>query len=194
MEKNHLKLEKSPSEIDYIRQSGFRPQIVGCIISKPLKKDITKPAEIAFLQNKILFVYKEKYKLWQLPQGGIDNNETITQATLREMTEELGKNFTKSFQIDRIIGEDRLIFPKQLQGSRKLQTDTGEKIFMIGKKYFFVVISVSNTNLNINETEFDDYQWLNYKEALKLVNKIHQKGKRQIILKGLKLLRQQNLL
>lgn len=166
------------TEIDQIRQSGFRPQIVGCIISN----------------NKILFVYKEKYKLWQLPQGGIDNGEDVEKATFREMIEELGKNFVSSFKINSIIDKDKLIFPKQNQGSRELKTDTGKSIFMIGKKYFFVPIATNNKNLDITDTEFDNYTWLNYKEATNLAKKIYQKGKQQTTLKALESLRKQNLL
>ena len=159
-------------DIDKIRQDGFRPQVVGCIMHN----------------NKILFVYKEKYKLWQLPQGGIDNGENIQQAAIREMAEELGKDFTKSFHIDTMIGEDKLIFPRYLQGSRNLQTDTGEEKLMLGKKYFFIPIQTDNANLDISQTEFDDYQWLNYAEATLITKNIFQKGKRQLITKIINLL------
>jgi len=165
-------------QIDKIRQEGFRPQVVGCIIA----------------DNKILFVYKEKYKLWQLPQGGVDNREDIEQATTREMTEELGKDFTKSFRVSKVIGEDKLIFPKHLQGSRTLRTDKGKEIFMLGKKYFFVPITTTNKNLNITKTEFDDYKWLGYQEALNLTARIYQKGKQQTTLKALESLHRQKSL
>jgi putative (di)nucleoside polyphosphate hydrolase len=158
--------------IDKIRQEGFRPQVVGCILHN----------------KKILFVYKEKHKLWQLPQGGIDNKESIEQATLREMSEELGINFTKSFQIGKIIGEDKLIFPKYLQGSRNLQTDNGEEKLMLGKKYFFIPIQTTTETLDITKTEFDDYKWLTYEESLELTKKIYQKGKQQLTLRIITLL------
>jgi putative (di)nucleoside polyphosphate hydrolase len=159
-------------EIDKIRQEGFRPQVVCCILRN----------------NKILFVYKKKYKLWQLPQGGIDNKESIEQATLREMSEELGTDFTKSFQIGKIVGEDKLIFPKHLQGSRNLQTDNGEEKLMLGKKYFFVPIQTTTETLDITQSEFDDYKWLSYEEAIELTQKIYQKGKQQLTLKIITLL------
>ncbi len=165
-------------EIDEIRQNGFRPQVVCCILRN----------------NKILFVYKEKYKLWQLPQGGIDNKETIEQATLREMSEELGTDFTKSFQIDEIIGRDELIFPKHLQGSRNLQTDNGEKKLMLGKQYFFIPIQTTTAILDITKTEFDNYKWLTYEESLELTKKIYQKGKQQLTLKIIQTLHNKKLL
>jgi putative (di)nucleoside polyphosphate hydrolase len=165
-------------QIDSIRREGLRPQVVGCILH----------------DNKILFVYKEKYKLWQLPQGGIDNKESIKQAVIREMTEELGVEFTKSFQIGEVIGDDTLIFPKHLQGSRNLQTDTGEEKLMLGKKYFFIPIQTDNKNLDISQTEFDDYKWLNYEEALQTTSTIYQKGKQQLTQKIITLLHKNKLL
>jgi putative (di)nucleoside polyphosphate hydrolase len=178
-------------EIDKIRKNGFRPQVVGCIILKPSEEN---SAETESLQNKILFVYKQKYELWQLPQGGIDNGESIEMAITREMAEELGKDFTSSFNIEIIIGEDKLIFPERIQDSRELQTDAGKNIFMLGKKYFFVSATTSDAELNIIDTEFDDYQWLTYKEALDLTKKIYQKGKRQTTLKVLAALHNKDLL
>ncbi len=165
-------------QIDNIRQEGLRPQVIGCILH----------------DKKILFVYKKKYKLWQLPQGGIDNKETIEQATLREMSEELGTDFTKSFQIDEVIGDDTLIFPKHLHGSRNLQTDSGEEKLMLGKKYFFIPIQTTTPELDITKTEFNDYKWLNYEEALLTTNSIYQKGKQQLTQKIITLLHKKNLL
>ena len=46
-------------EIDSIRKSGFRPTVIACLIKS----------------KRILFVYKRKFHLWQIPQGGVDNNE-----------------------------------------------------------------------------------------------------------------------
>lgn len=166
------------AEIDSIRKEGFRPQVVGCIIAN----------------KQILFVYKEKYNLWQLPQGGINNNETIKQAIIREMTEELGKNFASFFKISSIVSEDKLIFPEQNQGSRKLKTDDTKEVFMLGKKYFFVVINTNNTTLNITKTEFENYKWLDYIKALEITKKIYQPGKQQITVNGLNSLHKHGLL
>jgi len=168
----------SSSQIDKIRQAGFRPQVVGCILNN----------------KKLLFVYKEKYKLWQLPQGGIDNGETIEQAVAREMTEELGKKFSKNLTIKSIIGEDKIIFSKNNQGSRELKTDTDKKIFMLGKKYFFVEIEAKKSNLSINQTEFDDYRWISYQETLSIIKTIHQKRKQEMTAKIVNLLHENDLL
>ncbi len=171
---------KFPSldEIDQIRKTGYRPQIVGC-----------------FLNNKkILFLYDKKYNLWQLPQGGIKNHESIEEAVKREMTEELGERFATSMKIGSIIEQAQLEFPGKIKNSRHLESDAGEKIFMQGKKYFFVAIKTDSAEININETEFDDFKWLEFKEALELAKTIYQKGKQKITTDALESLRNSDLL
>lgn len=169
----------SLEQIDAVRKQGLRPQVVGC-----------------FLNNqKLLFVYHREYNLWQLPQGGIDNFETVDQAFLREMTEEMGEEFTKNASSDiSIIGEDLITFPLAKQGTRELKTDDGKDIFMEGKKYFFAVSETSSTELEIEQTEFDDYKWVSYAESLALADTIYQKGKQRTILKVLETLKEKSLL
>ncbi len=165
----------SLAEIDKIRNQGLRPQAVGCILNG----------------KKIFFLFKEKHNLWQLPQGGIDNQETIDQAIKREMKEELGEKFVNSCdQTTLIIGEDQVLFPTSTQNAKELRNDKGEKVFMKGKKYFFVLVNTNNSKINIKDTEFDDYQWLSLAEAMALANKIYQPGKKRITIKALNLLKE----
>ncbi len=170
----------SPSlaEIDRIRKNGYRPQVVGCFMNS----------------QRILFLYDKKYGLWQLPQGGIDNKETVEQAVLREMSEELGEEFTAPAEIKALLGEDQLEFPDRFKNSREMRTDDGEEMNMRGKKYFFVAIDTDLSNLDIDKTEFDDYKWLDYEGALRLTAAIHQKGKRIITESALAKLRESGLL
>ncbi len=165
-------------EIDQIRKTGFRPQVVGCILNN----------------KKILFFYKNKYNLWQLPQGGIDNRENIEKAVIREMTEELGISFTKKLEVKSLFGYTQLIFPPKLRGSRSLKTDSGASIFMKGKKYFFIEINTNIGNLDIKETEFNKYKWLDYRQAIELSKNIYQKGKREMTTKILSKLHNLDLL
>lgn len=155
----------SLQEIDALRQENIRPGVVGCF----------------FNDDKILFVYKAEHNLWQLPQGGIDNHEDIDTAFAREMEEELGKGFAKNISGEITVhGVDILRFPEHLHGSRKLVTDEGEEKIMQGKAYFFCKAEVSESSLNLEESEFDEYRWLTISEAHTKVDEIYQKGKQKI--------------
>ena len=166
-------------EIDKIRSGGFRPQIVGCFLN----------------DKKILFLFKREHNLWQLPQGGIDNKETIGQAVIREMAEEMGSKFLDSCdKVFTMIGDDQIEFPPSTQNSRDLKTDKGKNIFMKGKKYFFIAINKINLHINIDDTEFNDYKWLLYNQAIELANQIHQRGKKRITINALNLLKKSELI
>ncbi len=169
----------SLSTLDQIRDAGFRPQIVGCLLA----------------DKKILFVFKKEHELWQLPQGGIDNEETLEQAFFREMAEELGSEFTASIGKDlQVVGEDEMEFPAAKQGLRELKTAAGKEIFMVGKKYFFVAAQARAEDFNLTKTEFDDFKWLALDEAEKLCEKIYQRGKKRVTLKALNQLQTSGLL
>jgi len=161
------KQELNLEQINLIRQQGLRPVIVGCIIN----------------DQKLLMVYKEKYNLWFLPQGGIKNEESVSQAIKREMIEELGQSFFDNCQTDFIfLSANQVNFPSKHRGSRDLFTDQGAKIFMKGKKYLFYMIKSDQQDVDITQTEFNDYQWVNYEQGKALAEKIYQKGKKRITL------------
>ena len=166
-------------QLDTLRQTGFRPQVVGCFVN----------------DRRILLVFKKKHRLWQLPQGGIDNCEKPEDALIREMTEELGEDFLAAAgQKYTLLGEDQVEFPRQTKGLRQLTTDDGEEITLKGKHYFFYAIPTQTTKINLNQTEFDDYVWVNYKPAIFLAGKIYQHGKRRVTEKALSLLLDSGLL
>jgi 8-oxo-dGTP pyrophosphatase MutT (NUDIX family) len=169
----------SLKQINEIRKNELRPVVVGCFIN----------------EKKLLIVYSEKYKLWFLPQGGIENNETIPAAIKREMIEELGADFINKTQQDYIyLGENQIDFPKQQHGNRELFTDQGEKKVMKGKKYLFYVIKAKTQAIDIAETEFDKYQWVNYEQGMNFVEKIYQERKKRITLDALDLLKNNNFI
>ncbi len=154
----------SLQKIDKIRQQHLRPEVVGCVL----------------YNKKLLFVYDQKHQLWQLPQGGINNKENIQEAIKREMQEELGESFSKKLKINSLVGDDKIIFPSSQTNTRHLQTDQGKDVAMKGKKYFFIAIDASQQNLDISNTEFDDYKWFSYDSAMLFTNIIYQKGKRRL--------------
>lgn len=170
---------KTLVEIDQIRKKGFRPQVVGCFLN----------------DGKVLLVYKKEHDLWQFPQGGIDNGETMEEALVREMAEELGEKFTEtSNEHISLISEAKVEFPANKQDVRNLQTDDGEPVTMKGKKYFFLAAIALEPEINIAETEFDEYRWVSHEEGLELAEKIYQKGKKRITVKVLSKLKELELI
>ena len=171
---------RSPSltDIDAIRRRGFRPVVVACFLCA----------------GKLLFVFKKEHELWLLPQGGVENGETIETALAREMMEELGSAFANRADIPVFIGEDALTFPTKNQGSRDLKTDAGTAVHMIGKHYFFLGITVHRTELTLADTEFQDARWVTRLEGKNMAETIYQVGRRRITEHALELLQQANLI
>lgn len=169
----------SLEEIDRVRKSGFRPQVVGCIVN----------------EGRLLFVYKKEHDLWQLPQGGIKNGETIENAFWREMREELGeRNISKEEKELKSIGSDIVEFPRATHNAKDLQTDAGEKAYMKGKKYYFMAVEVDDKNFDDNSSDFDDHQWVGYEQGKELTKKIYQQGKRRITERVLDKLMEDNII
>jgi len=166
---------KTLEEIDRIREKGFRPQVVGCFLNN----------------SRLLLVYKKEHDLWQLPQGGIDNRETMEEALVREMKEELGERFINASNENiSLISEAKVEFPLNKQDARNLETDAGETITMKGKKYFFLAAIALESDIDIKVTEFDNYKWVSYGDGKILAEKIYQKGKKRITVKVLNKLKE----
>lgn len=108
----------------------------------------------------------------------------------------MGSEFIKNVDFKNIglIGEEQLLFPASAQGSRDLKTDDGQEVFMKGKKYFFVFAPVKNPTIDISQTEFEEYRWLNYKDAVDMAESIYQKGKQRVTLKALDFLHDKKLI
>lgn len=151
--------------LDDIRRSGYRPEVVGCFLCN----------------EKLLFLYKKEHNLWQLPQGGIKNQETPGQALVREMTEELEDAFiSKCSETAVYFYSDKIDFKISNENSRQLFNDNGVEIGMRGKHYLFYYILSDQAVIKINETEFDDYDWCDLKKCSEIINNIYQIGKKRI--------------
>ncbi len=172
-------LDLTQQEIDDVRKSGYRPQVIGVSINK----------------NRVLFMYHKEYDLWMFPQGGIDNGENLEASFWREMEEELGSGFVSKFDRNlNFILEDQSTFPPTKQGSRSLKTDEGKEVFMKGKVYFVIAAESGTDELDISKTEFDDYKWASFDEAQDLIEKIYQRGKQRITRKIVEQLKSKDLI
>lgn len=101
---------------------------------------------------------------WQMPQGGIDRGETLTQAMKREMMEEVGTN---AFEI---IAESaqwyRYDFPTILRDNLWGGRFRGQQ-----QKWFLLRFTGTDAMINIatHHQEFSAWQWASKEETLSLV-------------------------
>jgi putative (di)nucleoside polyphosphate hydrolase len=99
---------------------------------------------------------------WQMPQGGIDDNENPEEAVWREMMEEIGTNRANLFKISdqwvkyNIPQEtlDRLPWGKEYIGQ--------------SQKWFIFKFSGHNKDINVEtqNPEFSEWRWMNSKELV----------------------------
>lgn len=165
-------------KVNKYRLQGYRPVAVGCFVS----------------EKRVLMLYKDKYRLWQFPQGGIENLETPKQALIREMNEELGQDIASSIKEIKVIGESRVKFPQAAYRQRELKDDHGQLIFMKGKYYLIFAVKTTLTDFDISQSEFNQYVWADYDQASKIAESIYQGGKKRVTVHCLKLLKEQGYL
>lgn len=167
-------------EIDQVRQAGFRPTVVACLIYK----------------KKVLLVFKKKYHHWLMPQGGVENQETLKEALVREVKEELGEKF--ALQLSQIgptlLTEDELDFKESDFKARDLFTDAGQPIEMLGKHYYFLVAEVKDIGFDARKSEFDRVVWANFKKAQKIIESVYLQNKKNILQKSIDVLKEQGLI
>lgn len=106
-------------------------------------------------------------KMWQMPQGGIDEGETLKEAALRELEEEIG---TKEAAI---LGEhpDWLNYdlPQDVLGTALKGQYRGQT-----QKWFAMRFLGDDRQINIDghnghEIEFDQWRWCDIDELIGLV-------------------------
>ena len=167
-------------QLDKHRQEGFRPEASLCLI----------------LDKKILLVFKKEHKLWQLPQGRINNQEEVDTALPRIVKEELGEGVINlvDFSTAKYVEFDQMEFRPGRHEMETLTDDTGREVPMVGKVYYFVALQCSSDKLDITKTQFDQYYWMSSKEAYFLAERIYQKGKRRITMKILDTLFKEQLI
>ena len=98
-------------------------------------------------------------KFWQMPQGGVDKNESFLQAAKRELNEETGIKSIKL--IKKIDGWYIYYLPKNLLGKVWKGKYGGQK-----QKWFIMKFQGSDKeiNVNTNNPEFLEWKWIDPSE------------------------------
>ena len=101
---------------------------------------------------------------WQMPQGGINNNESFFQAAKRELEEETGITKIKLIkELDQWLTYD---LPENLLGKIWQGKYRGQK-----QKWFIMKFEGKDQEIdvNTNNPEFLDWKWINPAELPKIV-------------------------
>ena len=114
--------------------------------------------------------------VWQMPQGGVDNNEKFSDAALRELNEETS---IKSVEIIKEI-ENWYIYelPGYLLGKIWKGKYKGQK-----QKWFIMkfIGEEKEINLNTKRPEFLDWKWIEPKNLIKVVVNFKLKVYKEIL-------------
>lgn len=103
---------------------------------------------------------------WQFPQGGIDKNETPSEAAVRELQEETSLCGLKLIKtLDEGVCYD---FPPEIAKNLNY-----EKRHYVGQKMYWSLFyfngADSEINLQTKEPEFDDFCWTSLKKACEMI-------------------------
>ena len=115
---------------------------------------------IVLNKNNEVFVAKRKdnpVDKWQMPQGGIDLNETPFEAMIRELAEETSiKNIKVLKEIEKSLEYE---LPPNLLGKIWKGKFRGQK-----QKWYIVKFLGDDNEININtkRPEFIEWKWINY--------------------------------
>ena len=103
---------------------------------------------------------------WQMPQGGVDDNENLLYAANRELKEETGVKSTKLIkEIDNWLTYE---LPKNLLGKIWKGKYRGQK-----QKWFIMrfVGDEKEINIRTKNAEFKEWKWININQLLNVVVK-----------------------
>lgn len=106
-------------------------------------------------------------KMWQMPQGGIDEGETPIMAAMRELEEEIGTNNAE------LIGEvpDWINYdlPHELMGTALGGRYRGQTQKWFALRYLGEDEQICIDGINGHEKEFDQWRWADIDELCPLV-------------------------
>lgn len=100
-----------------------------------------------------------KRPLWEFPKGGVEKDETMLQAALRELSEETG------------IPETEVTFVPDFQRTEDYRFTAGEESqrTLIHKQVTYFLAETTQTAIVLSAEESSEFAWLNLEDALKRV-------------------------
>ncbi|MFL1780385.1 RNA pyrophosphohydrolase [Candidatus Hepatincolaceae symbiont of Richtersius coronifer] len=130
--------------------------------------------------NKVLMAQRlDNSSAWQMPQGGIEPNETLEEALLRELKEEIGTNNIK------ILAKTNLLRYKIELPNNSINKDfnfNGQE-----QVWFFVKFLGKDSDINVNtpKPEFSQWKWMPHEEIPNKIVSFKKQLYQDIIKQGL---------
>ena len=106
-------------------------------------------------------------KLWQMPQGGIDEGETPLVAAMRELEEEIGTN--EAELIGEVPGWLNYDLPDELQGAALGGRFRGQTQKWFVMRYLGEDQHINIDGFNGHAIEFDQWRWGEVDELVPLI-------------------------
>ncbi len=117
--------------------------------------------------NQVFWAKRVRQKAWQFPQGGVDKDESATQAMYRELKEETG---LLPEHVELIASTKNWLtyrLPIKFQRKNDFPRCVGQK-----QKWFLLRLRVKDDLIDFNSSkkaEFEDFKWVNYWYPIKNV-------------------------
>ncbi|MBT6327072.1 MAG: RNA pyrophosphohydrolase [Candidatus Thioglobus sp.] len=111
-------------------------------------------------KQQILLAKRYQQDAWQLPQGGIDKNETELEALFRELDEEVGLSSKHVEVIAKTPKWLRYDLPEHHIRRRQKPLCVGQK-----QVWFLLKLTCDESNIKLDthsDIEFDDWEWVDY--------------------------------
>jgi len=111
-------------------------------------------------KQQILLAKRYQQDAWQLPQGGIDKNETEIEALFRELDEEVGLSSKHVEVIAKTPKWLRYDLPEPHIRRRQKPLCVGQK-----QVWFLLKLTCDESNIKLDthsDIEFDDWEWVDY--------------------------------
>ncbi len=130
---------------------------------------------IILYSGKEYLILKRKlhWKGWEFAKGGVEKEEKIKDALIREIKEETGQKPLNIKKFD-------------ISGKYKYKKELSDREGVIGQTYTLYAAEIKKSRIKIDKKEHSIYKWVEYKTALKKLTWSNQRKCLRIVNNWLK--------